>query len=140
MRSADAVGLGKARRIPKFSRKVAITGDAAFIHFDVAALAFHGGHEEAQSIGTILVNQAKRIDGIALGLRHFAAVCGADEAVQIERLPRHFFHEVNALHRHARVPEEQYVKTGNKHVIGIMAVEFGRLVRPAQCAKWPKRG
>ena len=59
------VGLAKARRIPELCGKVAIALDAAFIHFDVAALALHRGHEETQRIGTVLIDKAKRIDDIA---------------------------------------------------------------------------
>ena len=67
--------------------------------------------------------------------------------MEIERFPRHFFHEMHALHRHPRIPEKQYVKTGNQHVIGVMAVEQGFLpgtgrifFRPTQGSKRPKRG
>ena len=65
VRSADAVGLGKAGGVPQLGRKIAIPGNAAFVHFDVAALAFHGRHEETQCVRTILVNQAKRVDRVA---------------------------------------------------------------------------
>ena len=88
---ANAVGLAEARGVPQLGREVAIAFDAALIHLDVAALAFHRRHEEAQRIGAILVDQDQRIDDIALGLGHLLPVGGADESVQIERLPRHFF-------------------------------------------------
>ena len=65
-RSTDAVGLRKACGVPQLSCKVTIACNAAFIHFNVAALTFHRRHEEAQGIRAILVNQAKRVDRIAL--------------------------------------------------------------------------
>ena len=66
VRPAYAVGLRKACGVPQLGCKVTIACNAAFIHFNVAALAFHGGHEETQGIRAILVNQAQRIDRIAL--------------------------------------------------------------------------
>src|SRR3546814_8994094 len=67
-----------------------ISGKARVIHLDVAALAFHRRHEETQRVGAILVDQAERIDDIALRFRHLRPIGRADEAVEIERLPRHF--------------------------------------------------
>ena len=59
--------------------------------------------------------------------------------MEIQRFPRHLFHEVNALHRHSRIPEKQDVETGDEHVIGVMAVELRGLVRPTQSPKRPQR-
>ena len=66
VRPAYAVGLREAGGVPQLGCKVTIACNAAFIHFDIAALAFHRRHEEAQRICAILVNQAQRIDRIAL--------------------------------------------------------------------------
>ena len=59
--------------------------------------------------------------------------------MQIECFPRHFFHEMDALHRHPCIPEKQYVETGNQHVIGVMTVQCIAFIRPTQSSKGPKR-
>ena len=64
--SANAVRLAEARRIPKLGCEVAIPFDPLLIHLDVAALAFHRRHEETQCVRAILVDQAQRIDNVAL--------------------------------------------------------------------------
>ena len=121
--AANAISLCKARCVPELGRKVAIALNPLFIHLHIAALAFHRRHKEAQGIRAILINQTKRIDDIALGLGHFLPVRRAHQPMQIERAPGHVLHEVNALHRHARIPEEEDVKAGNENVIGVMARE-----------------
>ena len=58
--------------------------------------------------------------------------------MKIQRSPRHFLGELNSLHRHPGVPEKQNVKTRNKNVVGIMALEIPRLFRPAERGKGPQ--
>ena len=122
-RCPNAIRLAKTRCIPELCREVAIALDPLLIHLDVAALAFHRRHEEAQSIRAILVNQAQRIDDIAFRLGHFRAVRRAHQPVQIEPRPRGLIRIVVARHHHPRVPEEQDVKAGNQQVIGIVFCE-----------------
>src|SRR3546814_14308170 len=78
-RRRNAIGFAEARRIPELGREVAIAREARVIQLDVAALAFHRRHEEAQRVGAVLVDEAERIDDIALRLRHLRAVGRADE-------------------------------------------------------------
>ena len=59
--------------------------------------------------------------------------------MKVQRLPRHFFHEVDTLHRHPRIPEKQDVKAGNEDVVRVMAFEHRILIGPTQGAKRPKR-
>ena len=137
---ADAIGLAETRCIPKLCRKIAIAFNAAFIHLHIPALAFHGRHEETQGVGSILIHQDQRIDDITLGFGHFLSVGRADKAVEIERLPRHFLHEVHSLHRHARIPKEEDVKAGDENVVGVVALQIFGLVGPAQRPKRPECG
>ena len=85
------------RGIPELCREVAIALDALLIHLDVAALAFHRRHEEAQRIGAVFVDQAERIDDIALGLGHLRPVRRADETVKIETWPGHLACQVKCI-------------------------------------------
>ena len=130
-RRADPVRLAETRRIPQLGREIAVTLDPLLIHLDVAALAFHCRHEEAQRIRAIPVNQAERIDHIALRLGHFRAVCRADKAVQIEARPRRLTRIEIARHHHPRIPEEQDVEAGNQQIVGIVLFKQVGLVRPA---------
>src|SRR3546814_20001414 len=54
--------LQEAGGVPQLRREIAITLNALLIHFHVAALAFHGRHEEAQRVRTERVDQTERID------------------------------------------------------------------------------
>ena len=67
---ADAVHLQEAGGVPQLGREVAIALDALLIELDVATLAFHRREREAQRVGAIFVDQAERIDGVALRLGH----------------------------------------------------------------------
>src|SRR5205085_7636563 len=96
-RSADAIGLAETRRIPELGGEVAIALDALLIQLDVAPLALHRRQSEAQGVGAIFVDQAERIDRIALGLGHLLALGVADQAMEIECLPGLLSHELEAL-------------------------------------------
>ena len=123
---ADAIHLQEARGVPQLGGEVAVALDALLIELDVAALAFHRRQREAQRVGAVFVDQAERIDRVALRLGHLLALRVADEAVEVERLPRRLAHELDALHRHARIPEEQDVEAGDEDVVGVVAGEIGR--------------
>ncbi len=136
---ADAVHLQEARGVPQLGREVAVALDPLLIELDVAALAFHRRQGEAQRVGAIFVDQAERVDGVALGLGHLLPVRVADQAVEVERLPRRLLHQLDALHRHPRVPEEQDVEAGDEDVIGVMALEVLGLLGPAEGGEGPQR-
>ena len=110
LRSRRRRSLQEARGVPQLGGEVAVALDALLIQLDVAALAFHRRHGEAQRVGAVLVDQAERIDRVALRLGHLLPVRVADQAVEVERLPRHLAHELDPLHRHPRVPEEHDVE------------------------------
>ena len=108
---SDPVGLAEPRGIPQLGGEVAIAFDPLLIHLHIAALAFHRRHEEAQRVSAIFVDQAQRIDDIALGLGHLCAICGADQPMEIESGPWVLTRHRLPHHHHARIPEEQDVKT-----------------------------
>ena len=78
------VHLGKARRVPDLGREIAIALDALGRELDVAALRRHGGEREAQRVGAVLIDQAERIDDIALRLRHLGAALVAHQRVDVD--------------------------------------------------------
>src|SRR6185369_17999066 len=93
---------------------------------------------EAQCVRSVLVYQPERIDRVALGLGHLLAMRVANQAVEVERLPWRLPRELDALHRHSRIPEEQYVEAGDEHVVGVMALEVRGLLGPAERGERPK--
>jgi hypothetical protein len=52
--AGDAIALAEARSVPQLGGEVAIPLHPLLIHLHVAALAFHGTHEEAQRVRAIL--------------------------------------------------------------------------------------
>ena len=137
---ANPITLAEPRRVPQLGGEVAIAFDAPLIHLHVAALAFHRRHEEAQRVGAILVDEAQRIDHVALGFGHLRPVGGAHEAVEIEPLPRVLARHRLSHHHHPRIPEEQDVEAGDEEVVGVVAGEELGLLRPAERGERPQRG
>ena len=72
---------------------------------------------------------------LPLDLDIFWPVRVADQAVEVERLPRPLSHELEALHRHPRVPEEQDVEAGDEDVVRVMALEVLGLLGPARASR-----
>jgi len=70
------------------------------------ALAFHRRHEESAAHPRHIGSNQGPSGSMTLPLDfgHFRPISARTARVQIEPLPRHFLHEVNALHRHPRVP------------------------------------
>ena len=58
--------------------------------------------------------------------------------MEVERLPRHLAHELEALHRHPGVPEEDDVEAGDEDVVGVMALEVVGLLGPAERRERPQ--
>jgi hypothetical protein len=61
------------------------------------------------------VDEVDRVEHVALGLRHLLPLGIADEAVDIDVLERNLAGDVFGHHHHARDPEENDVKAGDKH-------------------------
>ena len=117
--SAQPFICANLRRVPQLGREVAIALDALLRQLDVAALRRHRRQRHAQRIRAELVDQLQRVDGVALRLRHLLPLLVADERVDVDVLERHLAHEVDALHHHARDPEEDDVERRDQHRAGI---------------------
>ncbi len=93
---------------------------------------------EAQRIRAVIVDDTERIDDVALGLRHLRALLVTDETVDVDVLERHLLHEVQPDHHHAGDPEEDDVEAGDQRRGRIEALQFVRLVRPAERRERPE--
>ena len=97
---------------------------------------------EAQRVGAVFVDDAERVDDVALRLRHLGAGRVAHQAVDVDVVERHFLHEVQAHHHHARDPEEDDVEAGDQRRGRIVALELfaSRPASPAsRTATAPRR-
>ncbi len=134
-----AVHFGKARCVPELGAEIAIAFDPLRRQLDVATLRRHGGKREAQGIGAELIDQLERIDDVAFRLRHLGAGGVAHQRVDVDVVERRLFLEMQSHHHHARNPEEDDVEAGDQRRGRIEALQFRRLVRPAQRRERPQR-
>ncbi len=98
----------------------------------------HGGRRKAQRIGTVFVDQVKRIDHIAGGFRHLLALGVAHKAVQIDGFEGFLFDHRILHHHHACDPEEEDVLTCDQVRCGKVFCHFGRGIGPAERADRPE--
>ena len=140
LRRQAAVHLAEARRVPELGREIAIALDAGGRQLDVAPLRRHRREGEAQRVGAILVDQVEGVHDVPLRLRHLLARLVADQRVDVDRVERHLLHEVQPHHHHPRDPEEDDVEAGDEHRGRVIALQLGRLVRPAERRERPERG
>src|SRR5262249_2565710 len=112
-----------AGRVPQLGGEVAAALDTRLRKFDVAPLCSLRSEAEAQGVAAVLVDQVKWINDVALELRHLLAAFVAHEGVDVDGTERHIAHEMKAHHHHAGDPEEDYVKAGDQHVAGVVALK-----------------
>ena len=110
------------------------------------------GQGEAQRVRAVLLHPVHRVDAVAQGLGHLAALFVAHQAVQVKVLERNLRAAVGALpkdfrgflagegaeHHHARHPEEQDVVGGDQHGGGEELLQLRGLLRPAHRGKRPQ--
>ncbi len=109
------------------------------------------GQREAQRVGAEQLHPVQRVDAVAAGLAHLAAVLVADQAVQEDVLERHLRPALTAggdrlvarherpEHHHARHPEEQDVVAGDQNACRIELLQLRGAVRPAHRGERPQR-
>ncbi len=138
---ADAfVHLAEARGVPQLGAEIAAGLDAIEPEADVAPLPRRDAEREAQRVGAVFVDDVQRIDDVALGLGHLLPALVEHAVVDEDVAERHFVHEVQAHHHHARDPEEDDVERGDEDRGRVVARELGRFLRPAQGRERPQRG
>ena len=85
------------------------------------------------------VDQVHRVEHVAVGLAHLAALRVAHQAVDVDMAERHLAGEVRGHHDHPGDPEEDDVEAGDEHAAGQEQVLLHRLGRPAQRGKGHQR-
>ena len=132
------VHLGKTRGVPKLGAEIAIARDPVFRQLQITPHRRHRGQREAHGIGAKLVDQFQRVQHIADALRHLAPLLVADEGMHIDIAERHIAHHGQLHHHHPGDPEKDDVKARHKGGGREIAIEFRRLLRPAQRADGPE--
>jgi hypothetical protein len=129
-----------AERIPQLGGKVPVALDPRLRELHVLTGRNRQRRQrKAQGVGPVLLDDDQRIDDVVLRLGHLLARLVADQSVDIDSAERHLTHEVNAHHHHTGDPEKDDVEAGHQDVAGIVALELGRVLGPAQGREWPER-
>ena len=120
------------------------------------------GEGEAQRVGAVIAHPIHRVDAVAQGLGHLAAVLVADEAVEEDILERHLRAPITGSlvlaiglavqrgalervregseHHHAGDPEEQNVVASNQHGGWVEFLQVRGVLRPTHRGERPQGG
>ena len=102
-----------AARIPDLVGEIA-HGLALFdVEAHIVAGRVAGDEVKAQGVCAVFLGHFQRVDAVAEGLGHLAALVVADEAVDEDGLERLLFHLLHAGDDHARHPEEDDIIARN---------------------------
>ena len=129
----------KAAGIPDLVGEVAQGLALLNVEARVIAGRVAGDEVEAQRVRAVLLRHLQRVDAVAEGLGHLAALVVADEAVDEHRLERLLLHLLHAGEDHARDPEEDDVVARDHDGRGIPILEVGGVqIRPAKRGERPE--
>ena len=105
----------------------------------IIAGAVAGDEVEAQSVGAVLLRHLQRVNAVAQGLGHLAALVVADKTVDEHRLERLLLHLLHAGEDHARHPEEDDIVAGDHNGGRIPVVQVsGIQIGPAHGGEGPQ--
>ncbi|CAN3994570.1 Multidrug export protein mepA, partial [Dysosmobacter welbionis] len=104
----------------------------------VVARGVAGDEVEAQRVGAILLRHLQRIDAVAQGLGHLAALVVPHQTVDQHGVEGDLVHLLTAGEDHPGHPEEDDVVTGDHDAGGIVEVQISGLFRPAQSGERPQ--
>ena len=99
-----------------------------------------GDHVHPQGVAAVFVDHFQRIDAVAQGLGHLAALVVPDQAVDQHRVEGSLSGMLAAGEDHSGHPEEDDVVARHQHIGGIEVVKVLGLFRPAQGLKGPQGG
>ena len=134
------VHLSKAAGVPELGCEIAVGFDQMRRKPDVVALRGLARQRKAQRVGAIVVDDAERVDDVALRFRHLGALLVTNQAVDVDSRERRLLHEMQAHHHHPGDPEEDYVKAGHQRIGRVVALDLRRLIGPAQRRERPQCG
>ena len=130
---------GELGRIPELVGEVSISFDTFIVETHIIARGVAGHQGEAERICAVLFDDFKRIDAVAEGFGHLAALRVADKAVDEYVFEWDLLHEFHGHEHHAGYPEEDDVVAGDHGGGRIPLLQRRCLIRPAHRGEWPKR-
>ena len=130
----------KAAGVPELVAEVAHGLALLHVEAHVVAGGVAGDEVVAQRVRAVLLHDLQRVDAVAEGLGHLAALAVAHEAVDEHGVEGLLVHLLHAGEDHAGHPEEDDVIARDHDRGGIPVVELRRLVRPAHRGEGPERG
>ena len=95
---------------------------------------------EADTVGSVLVDEHERVESVARGLGHLATLGVTHHAVDDDVVERRIAGEMGPHHHHAGDPEEDDVETGDEGRCRVERFQVIRLVRPSECRERPQGG
>ena len=129
----------KAGSVPQLIGKVAAGLHALGREAGIVSGADARHQREAQSVRAILGDDLQRIDAVAEGFAHLAALRVAHQSMEEHGLEGNLLHVLQTGEDHARHPEENDIVAGDESVRRIEIFQLLCLFRPAEGRERPKR-
>ena len=123
----------ESRCVPDLICKVTARFDTFGGETHIVSGAVAGCEGESQSIGTVLIDDLKRVDAVAEGFRHFSALRVTHKTVENDSAKWRFAGMFQTGEDHSRDPEEDYIISGDEHACRIEMLEIIGLFGPAEC-------
>ena len=130
----EAAGLLGARAVDE---PVGLLVDVG-VELDVLVVGDEREEVVAHRVRAVLLHELHRVDAVALGLGHAAAVLGQDRGVDVDVVEGHLVREVQRAHDHAGHPQGDDVARGHEHLGGVVLGELGGVVGPALRGEGPQ--
>ena len=130
----------KTGSIPNLIGKIAGCFHTLPIEAHIIARSVTGNQHKAQGISAIFVDNLQRVDAIAQGFGHLAALTIAYQTMDEDLLKGNILHEFHTHNQHTCYPEENDVVAGYQHAGGIELLEERSLIRPAHGGEGPQSG
>ena len=135
----DPVLEQQPRDVPELVRELPALLERALGEADVLRRG-HLQQAVARRVGAVLRDQLERVDAVAEALRHPPAVRGQDRRVDDHVGERDLTQQLEPRPDHPVLPEADDLAGGRVDVAGVVALELGRPLRPAEGRVGPERG
>ncbi len=124
--------------VPQLVGEVAAHLETAGVEADVLPLGVEHDEAVTHRIGAVLVDHLQRVDAVAEGFRHPAAVLVPDHPGDVNRAEGDLPGEAQVGDDHPGDPEEDDVVAGDENVRRVVILELRGLLRPAEGGEGPE--
>ena len=127
----------KAGRIPDLIGKISAGLYPLVIKPHIVSRRVARNQRKTQGIRTVFVNHLQRIDAVAQGLAHLAALAVPHKPVDQNRVKRSFSHLLVPGKDHSDYPEKDNIIACHQYIRGIKIIKILCLFGPSQGRKGP---